>query len=108
MLPASALISTSSLTAEDVFSRVLPWLIGLTVIVVIGGIVLTAIRRSMRSGTTKHEGYTLGDLREMRSRGQLTDEEFEKAKAKVIEAMQEGTSGNSGKDNPDKISPKTD
>ncbi|HEX8523933.1 MAG TPA: SHOCT domain-containing protein [Tepidisphaeraceae bacterium] len=38
-------------------------------------------------------GFTLGDLRKLHARGEITDEQFEKARAQMIEAGKNMTKG---------------
>jgi hypothetical protein len=51
-----------------------------------------ALRRRLwgeeEGGSESPEGFTLGELRQLRKTGHLTDEEFEKAKAMVVAAAQ--------------------
>ena len=95
MPPIASLLSTSPTAAGDVFSEVLPWLVVLVILVLVGGIVISAIRKSIRSdeGDAAH-GFTLHDLRRMHAAGDLSDEQFERAKAKLIRAVRSSTSEN--------------
>jgi hypothetical protein len=43
-------------------------------------------RRLTRPDETSGAGFTLSDLRQLHKSGQMTDAEFERAKAKVVEA----------------------
>ncbi len=71
--------------AEDLFGQVLPWLIMLLVVVVVGAAGIYFVRRMLQGGhRTTGEGFTLDELRRMRAAGQLSDEEFERAKALII------------------------
>ena len=71
--------------AEDLFGQLLPWLIMLLVVAVVGAAGIYLVRRMLQG---KHgapgEGFTLYELRRMRAAGQLSDEEFERAKAMII------------------------
>jgi len=58
--------------------------IGLIAIIVVGWFAITGIRRWMRSGDEGAVPFTLDDLRRMRREGQLTDEEYETARAAMI------------------------
>lgn len=74
--------------AEDLFGQVLPWLIMLLVGVVVGGAGIYFVRRMLQGGQgAPVEGFTLDELRRMRAAGQLSDEEFERAKALIIGRM---------------------
>ena len=64
--------------------------LGALLALVVAGFVLVAwVRRRMSPHEDFHgEGFTLGDLRLLHKSGQLSDEEFEKAKAGMIAAAQ--------------------
>lgn len=65
---------------------VLLWLGALIVVLVVGAVVLTAVRRRLL-GDRAGEGGTglsLHDLREMHARGDLSDDEFARAKAALL------------------------
>ena len=71
--------------AEDLFGQLLPWLIMLLVVVVVGAAGIYFVRRMLQGGhSASVEGFTLHELRRMHVAGQLTDEEFERAKALII------------------------
>ena len=71
--------------AEDLFGQLLPWLIMLLVVVVVGAAGIYLVRRMLQGGHgAPGEGFTLYELRRMRAAGQLSDEEFERAKALII------------------------
>ena len=89
--------------AEDLFGQVLPWLIMLLVVVVVGAAGIYLVRRMLQgSHGATGEGFTLYELRRMRAAGQLSDEEFERAKALII-----GRVGGSGSA-PNEIGPHDD
>ena len=63
------------------------WSIVLVVVLILGLVVVMYVRRQITEpDAPSHIGFTLSDLRQMHKRGQMTDEEFEKAKAKIIGA----------------------
>ncbi len=71
--------------AEDLFGQVLPWLIMLLVVVVVGAAAIYSVRRMLQGGhSAPGEGFTLHELRRMHAAGQLSEEEFERAKALII------------------------
>ena len=78
------LASTLS-SAGTAFGEMLPWLAGLTVLVVAGGVVIYFLRRSLGRGDTPSEGFTLQDLRDLHAKGSLTEEEFDRARSSLIE-----------------------
>ncbi len=94
----SAFALATDVQADAILPRILPALIALFVLIVVGTFVLTALRRSLRpKETDPAEGFTLHGLRRMHARGDLTDEEFARAKAAVIERTRGVSSGNAGK-----------
>ncbi len=69
----------------DLFGQVLPWLIMLIGVVIVGGAGIYLVRRMLQGGPSAlGESFTLHELRQMREEGQLSDEEFEQAKALII------------------------
>ena len=70
-----------------------PWLLALVVLVLIGGIVIGAIRKWMRgSEPTEQLGFTLGDLRTLHREGKISSEELKLAEARIISRVQSGIS----------------
>ena len=68
---------------------ILIWLLVLVAVVIVGFVLVSWVRRKL---TTPDEpaggiGFSLGDLREMHRKGQISDEEFERAKTKMTAAM---------------------
>jgi uncharacterized membrane protein len=61
--------------------------VALVVIVVVGWFAVARIRRWMRDDSTTEAAFTLEDLRRLRREGQLTEEEFETARAAMIGAV---------------------
>ncbi|MFG0274703.1 MAG: SHOCT domain-containing protein [Phycisphaerales bacterium] len=61
-------------------------LIGVTIV---GGVVILAIRRRATADqtTTALESLSLGELRDMHARGQITDEEYEALRAAALGAF---------------------
>ena len=67
------------------FLDLLPWLVLLTVFVIVGGVIVLHLRRSIYSDHDDFaEGFTLQRLRELHAEGKLSAEEFEQAKAAMI------------------------
>ena len=67
------------------FSDVAIWLAVLGLLVIVGGVVLLHLRRRMgRDESAPPTGFTLHDLREMHARGELTDEEFQRARTALL------------------------
>jgi hypothetical protein len=78
-------------SAGELFPSLLPWLLALLGLVIVGGGVLLLVRRWLRSDEADGPadvGFTLQDLRDMHRVGELSDEEFERAKSAMIEQVQ--------------------
>jgi hypothetical protein len=59
----------------------------LVALIVIGWVTVWQVRRRLTSpDETSGVGFTLSDLRQLHKSGQMSDEEFERAKAKVVDA----------------------
>ena len=71
---------------------VVQMVIALGVVVIIAGVLLaglSVVRRRMREGATfAARDFSLGDLRTLHREGKLSDEEFERAKAKLVSGVQ--------------------
>jgi hypothetical protein len=77
----------AELEAGNVLS-ILFWVV-VTIAALIGGYVVVMRLREWLRGpdvTSAPIGFTLSDLRKLHASGQMTDEEFEKARAKAVEA----------------------
>lgn len=86
---------------DDFFSQVAPWLVGLLAVVMAGGIVIYFIRRMLRADHgAPIEGFALEDLRQMHRRGELSDEEFEKARITLIGRITATEAGDDSKNEP--------
>jgi hypothetical protein len=78
-------IATATGSKSDT-SDVLVWIAVLAVTAVVGVIVITVIRRHFRSSENSGPvGFTLHDLRQLRDKGELTKEEYERAKAIMLD-----------------------
>jgi hypothetical protein len=83
--------SVSHLTRE-----VAPWLLALVAVVFAGALVIYTIRRMMTSkDPAGGGGFALEDLRALHRDGQLSDEEFERAKAVLIGRIRTAGGGKS-------------
>lgn len=82
--------------SSRLFGDVLPWLLVLIGVVLIGSIAIYFIRRWLRGGgPSAPQGFTLEDLRQLHAGGELTDEEFERAKATMIGRLKSSPSSSS-------------
>ena len=86
------LAQASSDKSSRLLGEIMPWLILLVGVVLAGAVLIYFIRRSLKEGAKPSEGFTLQDLRDMHAAGELTDEEFERAKAMMIGRLR-GVSG---------------
>ena len=85
------LFTASSARGLTLFGDLLPWIILLMVLVVVGGVVMMYFRRSIhadRDGASV--GFTLQSLRDLHAAGELSDEEFQQAKAIMIGRLKTG------------------
>src|SRR3954467_5972991 len=70
---------------SDVIKYILLWSGGLVVVIVLGMWAAAHLKRRYQQQSdhpTAAAGFTLSDLRQLHRSGQMTDEEFERAKAK--------------------------
>lgn len=74
--------------ASDYLTDILPALGALLVAIIVVGVIGLMVRRWYFHGQSHRidEGFTLSDLRRMHHEGHLSDVEYERAKAKVIDA----------------------
>lgn len=71
------------------YQRIFILLLVIMAVITVGFIVVQRVKRAYQTDDLQSNaagGFTLSDLRELHKAGQMTDEEFEKAKARVIEA----------------------
>jgi hypothetical protein len=74
--------------SSDASASVYVWAIVLIgVVAVLFGAIAWARKRLSPNEEFHGEGFTLSDLRRMHKEGKLSDDEFERAKAKMVEAM---------------------
>jgi hypothetical protein len=91
--------------AGGLFSDVAPWLALLAGLCILGFIVMIWIRRSIHDeASSAAPGFTLQDLRDLRAAGELSEEEFERARAGMIARLTEPReeSGNETEGTPQK------
>ena len=59
----------------------------LVALILVGWVTVWQVRRRLtRPDETSGAGFTLSDLRQLHKAGQMTDEEFERAKTRVVDA----------------------
>lgn len=72
----------------QLFGDVAPWLLILLVVTIVGGVVVFMARRMLQGNASSgKDGFTLQDLRDLHAAGDLSDEEFERARAAMIERI---------------------
>src|SRR5688500_868702 len=74
-------------TAGEVV-QVITWSVALLVLLVVGMFAAARLKRKIKQEEAPAPalGFTLSDLRQMHRSGQLTDDEFNKAKEKIVSA----------------------
>ena len=80
--------STHTLAQNSGTASVFVWSFILIILIVIGAAGVMRLRRWLKEddAPTGGIGFTLSDLRELHKQGQMTDAEFERARAKMVEA----------------------
>ncbi len=68
----------------SVLREILPATILLIVLVIIGGVIILRARKMVKGSPKSEMPFTLSQLRKLHKRGELSDEEFERAKASMI------------------------
>lgn len=86
-------VLTSS--SEDKSISVLIWSAVLIAVVIVGFVAIAAVKRRLHDDGEARNirplGFTLSDLRHLHKTGQMSDEEFARAKEKIIGAATKGT-----------------
>ena len=79
------MVAAAAARSSRLFVEVLPWLLVLLGIVVAGAVVVMLARRLTKDAPSgPPQGFTLQELRELHAAGELTDEQFERARAVMI------------------------
>ena len=75
-----------TLATSDLFIQLAPWLGGLVVVAVIGGVIMFAARNYLtnKSSETTSLGFTLADLRGLKERGEIDQTEYERLKSALM------------------------
>ncbi len=76
------------LAQANSINSIVVWSLLLIGLIVAGWLTVWQVRRRLQRDETPlgNAGFTLSDLRQMHKSGQMSDEEFERAKAKIVEA----------------------
>jgi len=70
-----------------VFQNIAGYSLALIAVVIAGWFAIARLRHWMRSEAEEQKPFTLDDLRKLHREGQLTDEEFQKARDTMIHAV---------------------
>ena len=90
------------LTNQESEKKILIWGAVLIGVVLIACVIAMFIRRWLKeplAGANQDPGFSLSDLRDMRDRGEITPEEYEQTRARVI-AKVKGKGDSPGQSNP--------
>ena len=75
-------------SSSNVFGSLVPWLLLLMGLVVVGGVIISLIRRWMRGGDEAVQiGFSLSDLRAMHAEGRISSEELARAEERLIQQV---------------------
>jgi uncharacterized membrane protein len=69
----------------SVLREILPATILLVVLVIIGGFIIMRARKMVKRSMKSEMPFTLSQLRKLHKRGELSDEEFQRAKVSMID-----------------------
>ncbi len=78
---------TTATGGANLVVDVLPWLALLAGLVIVGAAALYLLKRAFSRPVTPTEGFSLQELRDLRAARVLSEEEFERAKASLIERV---------------------
>jgi len=93
-MPSPGALAAAS--PDRLLPELLPWLLVLLGVVAASAIVIYLVRRSLGTeDDVPDDGFTLHGLRQMHARGDLTDDEFERAKTALVDRTRGTTSENS-------------
>lgn len=84
------MLASTAEPARSLFSDLLPVLVVLFVVVLVGGAIIYVARRAASTSSSIEPPFTLQDLRDLHREGELSDEEFEKAKEAMIGRLKPG------------------
>ncbi|HWB19545.1 MAG TPA: SHOCT domain-containing protein [Phycisphaerales bacterium] len=81
-------MSKNAQSSSQVFAEIWPYLLVMAIFVIVGGVAIMLIRRMItQKSSAQNVGFTLEDLRTMRASGELSEEEFQKAREQMIGRM---------------------
>ena len=75
----------------DLFGRLLPWLGGLLVLAILGGLLMLWTRRMAvgRDAQRPTDGFGMDGLRGMLERGEISAEEYDRARRKLVQRVRD-------------------
>jgi hypothetical protein len=73
------------------FSELLPAIILLLAFAIVGSVLILALRRKLKEPTSSTIAFTLGDLRKLRDQGDISAEEYDRAKDSIIQSVKKTT-----------------
>jgi len=87
--------------ASLLMQRLLPWLLLLFALILVGGLFLMWYRAKLKKEETQQEpmGFSLADLKKLRDRGELSPEEYEVAKNRILLKHNANLAGKGAKQN---------
>ncbi len=107
VLPAPILAADD----EGSVGGVVFWSIVLFLLLIVGFWAVTRLKRRMADTGPQpgaEAGFTLSDLRRLHREGQMSDEEFERAKAKIVEVARRNAAADASRtDNPPRPTPRS-
>ena len=95
-------------TRDVPLDKILLASLGLVALIVIGLVVVSHVRRRLNAADEPDAsgGFMLSDLRRLHREGQMSDEEFEKAKARVVDAAKRAAARDAGQTQPKRDGPR--
>ena len=91
-------VADIGMLAQMSASSIVTWSLVLVALIVAGWVTVWQVRRRLtKPDETAGTGFTLSDLRQLHKTGQMSDEEFERAKAKVVDAARRATARADGR-----------
>jgi hypothetical protein len=86
-IPAAATRNRDMLAEANHTQAIVVWSLLLIGLIVAGWLTVWQVKRRLQQDDVSgNSGFTLSDLRQLHKSGQMTDEEFERAKARVVDA----------------------
>ena len=84
-MPANAMPLLSAAPSQNLLVDIAPWLLVLAGLVIVGVLITGPLRKQLlrKQSSAPSLSFTLHDLKSMRDAGKLSDEEFERAAARL-------------------------